>query len=159
MYGDDCAPATNYPVVRLRNSSTGKVYYCRSYDFSTLGVATGASLQSARFTAAGVSYGEYDLFSIPTEISSHCVSFCHRKPVKPCCHDTKKDSCCCQEDPCGCCERESDTEVVVLRGQVKRLQNSVNRLASVMKGEGGPAQAKETKDEEEKDRKEKKGKK
>ncbi len=160
MYGDDCSPATNYPIVRLRDSSTGKVYYCRSYDFSTLGVATGGSLQSSRFTAAGVPYGEYDLCVIANGISSHCVGFCHRKPVKPCCHDTKtSDSCCCQEDPCGCGERESDPEVVLLRDQVKRLQNSINRLASVMKGEGGAAQAKETRDEEEKERKKKKSEK
>jgi hypothetical protein len=156
MYGDDCSPATNYPIVRLRDSSTGKIYYCRSFSFSTLGVATGGSLQSCRFTALGVPYGEYDLCVIANGISSHCVNFCHRKPVSPCCHDTRKDDCCRPEDPCQCGQRESDPDVVVLRGEVKRLQNSINRLSSVMKGEGGAAQAKETHDEEDKEKKRKK---
>src|SRR5262249_41977484 len=61
IYGDDCYPATNYPLVRLTNNTTHAVYYARTYEFSTLGVATGASLQSARFTVGGLPDGSYDL--------------------------------------------------------------------------------------------------
>ena len=38
-YGDDCTSATNYPIARLRYAN-GQVVYCRTYDHSTMGVAT-----------------------------------------------------------------------------------------------------------------------
>lgn len=40
VYGDDAQSATNFPVVRLTNTSTGDVCYARSYNFSTMGVWT-----------------------------------------------------------------------------------------------------------------------
>jgi hypothetical protein len=40
-YGDDGGMATNYPIVRLRNATTAQVIYLTSYDFSSMGVATG----------------------------------------------------------------------------------------------------------------------
>ena len=60
IYGDDCYPATNYPLARLTNAATHQVLYCRTHDFSTMGVATGSSLQSCRFTPAGVPAGTYE---------------------------------------------------------------------------------------------------
>jgi len=44
-YGDDAQMATNYPIVRIK-ASNGNVYYCRTSNFSTMGVATGATLLS-----------------------------------------------------------------------------------------------------------------
>ena len=38
-YGDDAQAATNYPIVRLTNVSTGHVFYCRTHDHSTMAVA------------------------------------------------------------------------------------------------------------------------
>ena len=38
--------ATNYPIVQLTNPLTGQVAYARSYNFSTMGVATGPTPQS-----------------------------------------------------------------------------------------------------------------
>jgi len=38
-YGDDAQDATNYPIVRLTNASTGHVFYCRTHDHSTMAVA------------------------------------------------------------------------------------------------------------------------
>jgi hypothetical protein len=38
-YGDDAQAATNYPIVRLTNTSTGHVFYCRTHDHSTMAVA------------------------------------------------------------------------------------------------------------------------
>ena len=150
-YGDDCYPATNYPIVRLRNNQTGRIYFCRTYNFSTMGVATGASLQSVRFITPNIPYGAYDLCVIANGISSHCVNFCHSKPCKPCCHEPKcgrTETCCHQECSC-CCEcddRAVHPEVIELKGQVRSLQNSLNRL-------GSPPpefehQPKETKDQE-----------
>ena len=48
-YGDDAAAATNYPLVRLRHLATGHVSYCRTYDHSTMGVGTGATVHSTNF--------------------------------------------------------------------------------------------------------------
>jgi hypothetical protein len=39
-YGDDCSSATNYPLARLRYAHD-HVVYCRTYDHSTMAVATG----------------------------------------------------------------------------------------------------------------------
>lgn len=39
-YGDDAQAATNYPIVRITNTSTGDVCFGRSYGFSTMGVWT-----------------------------------------------------------------------------------------------------------------------
>jgi hypothetical protein len=38
-YGDDEQAATNYPIVRLTNASTGHVFYARTHDHSTMAVA------------------------------------------------------------------------------------------------------------------------
>jgi hypothetical protein len=40
VYGDDSQAATNFPLVRITNTSTGDVCFGRSYDFSTMGVWT-----------------------------------------------------------------------------------------------------------------------
>jgi hypothetical protein len=40
VYGDDAQAATNFPIVRITNTSTGDVCFGRSYDFSTMGVWT-----------------------------------------------------------------------------------------------------------------------
>jgi len=40
VYGDDSQQATNYPLVRITNNSTGDVCFGRSYNFSTMGVWT-----------------------------------------------------------------------------------------------------------------------
>lgn len=45
-YGDDAQMATNFPLVRI-TASDGHVYYCRTSNFSTMGVATGSALVSA----------------------------------------------------------------------------------------------------------------
>lgn len=39
-FGDDAQAFTNWPVVRITNTSTGDVCYARSYNFSTMGVWT-----------------------------------------------------------------------------------------------------------------------
>jgi hypothetical protein len=49
MYGDDVQMDENYPIVRL-TSSTGKVYYCRTTNWSTTGVATGSTIETVNFT-------------------------------------------------------------------------------------------------------------
>lgn len=45
-YGDDYQSATNYPIVRITNSSTRHVFYCRTFNHSTMAVATGSATVS-----------------------------------------------------------------------------------------------------------------
>jgi hypothetical protein len=76
IYGDDCAPCTNYPIVRLKNTTSHQIYFCRTYDFSTRGVTGGAALQSCHFTVpAGLPNGQYELTVIANGISSLVTSF------------------------------------------------------------------------------------
>jgi hypothetical protein len=49
MYGDDNQSATNWPLVRITNSTTGKVVYARTHAFSTMGIVTGTKQVSAQF--------------------------------------------------------------------------------------------------------------
>jgi hypothetical protein len=48
-YGDDAQMATNYPLVRITNTSTGHVFYARTHDHSSMGVATGKKKVSSHF--------------------------------------------------------------------------------------------------------------
>jgi len=52
-YGDDAQSATNYPIVRLTNRASGHVFYARTHDHSTMGVATGAAIVSTNFDVPG----------------------------------------------------------------------------------------------------------
>src|SRR5262249_24021810 len=47
-YGDDAANATNYPIVRVRNNATGHIKYLKTYNHSTMGVATGSVIVSTQ---------------------------------------------------------------------------------------------------------------
>jgi hypothetical protein len=72
-YGDDAAAATNYPLVRIRHLATGTVTYCRTVDHSTMGVATGTSIQSTNFVVPlGLPQGASEICVIANGISSPC---------------------------------------------------------------------------------------
>jgi len=47
-YGDDVQAATNYPLVRITNLSTGHVFYSRTHDHSSIDVAS-SSIVSTHF--------------------------------------------------------------------------------------------------------------
>jgi hypothetical protein len=73
-YGDDASSATNYPLVRIRHLATGKVRYCRTFDHSTMAVATGTAVVSTNFTVPGdIEEGVSELCVIANGISSPCV--------------------------------------------------------------------------------------
>ena len=76
IYGDEGAMGTNYPIVRLTNSVTGQVVYCRTHDHSTMGVNTGTTVHTTRFTVpASTPLGSYTLCVIANGIeSSNCQS-------------------------------------------------------------------------------------
>jgi hypothetical protein len=48
-YGDDLQAATNYPLVRITNNATGHVFFARTHDHSSMGVATGNTPVSTSF--------------------------------------------------------------------------------------------------------------
>ncbi len=45
-FNDEFQVPTNYPLVRITNNATGDVKYARTYNFSTMGVATGSAIVS-----------------------------------------------------------------------------------------------------------------
>jgi uncharacterized protein (TIGR03437 family) len=48
-FGDDYQGATNYPLARIVNTATGHVFYCRTHNHSTMGVATATIPVSTQF--------------------------------------------------------------------------------------------------------------
>jgi len=74
-YGDDAAGATNYPLVRIRHIATGRVKYCRTFDHSSMGVATGTSIESTNFIVPlDILTGLSELCVVANGISSSCVT-------------------------------------------------------------------------------------
>jgi Galactose oxidase, central domain len=78
-YGDDGNMATNYPIVQLTNPATGNVVYLRSYNFSTMGIATGTTvpddLESCTIDIpANLGTGSWNLAVIANGISSDPVA-------------------------------------------------------------------------------------
>jgi hypothetical protein len=49
FYGDDNQMATNYPLVRITNTSSGHVFYCQTDNPSTMAINTGSKTVSATF--------------------------------------------------------------------------------------------------------------
>ena len=143
MYGDDCYPATNYPLVRLRSSLTNEIYFCRTYAFSTMAVATGATPESVRIDATKVPYGDYELCVIANGISSHCISFCHRRHRPGC--SCGKSPCCCSQWPEPCCDEKADVDPHIrrLQAELKTLRNSIGRIGRPSVGEPPAREAKE----------------
>jgi uncharacterized protein (TIGR03437 family) len=75
MYGDEGQQATNYPLVRITNSATGHVFYCRTHDHSTMGIATGATPVSTNFDVpASIEIGPSVLEVVSNGIPSRRVS-------------------------------------------------------------------------------------
>jgi hypothetical protein len=74
-FGDEFETATNYPLVRLTNTSTGHVFYARTHDHSTMGVATGNAIVSTRFDVpANVETGDCTLEVVANGIPSASVA-------------------------------------------------------------------------------------
>ncbi len=45
-YGDDATMSSNYPLVRITNNVTHHVFYARTHDHSSMGIATGTTIVS-----------------------------------------------------------------------------------------------------------------
>ena len=149
IYGDDCYPATNYPLVQLTNTSTHKVYYGRTYHFSTMGLAPGS--QSCRFTLGNIPGGTYDLRVIANGIRSHAVSFVQLARFKsPFMEVPLKlefehyGKLIAEGDPLKWIDQIIDPEINQVRTSLRTLQNSVQRLNSLIQASGLPRVGKGT---------------
>jgi hypothetical protein len=70
-YGDDAAASTNYPLVQLKNATTGQIIYCRTFDHSTMAVSTGGAATATNFDVpAGTKPGNYEIRVIANGIAS-----------------------------------------------------------------------------------------
>jgi hypothetical protein len=74
-YGDDAEMDTNYPIVRLADT-TGDVWYARTSNWTSTGVATGSAVVGTRFTlSSGIPAGNCSLTVIASGIASNPYSF------------------------------------------------------------------------------------
>src|SRR5205085_437333 len=75
-YGDDAEMSSNYPIVQLKNNSTGNIYYARTSNWSLTGVATGSTPETTQFVLPlSLPAGSYALSVIANGIASNPVSF------------------------------------------------------------------------------------
>jgi hypothetical protein len=73
-YGDDQQMATNYPLVCLWGRPNVGAVYCRTFDHSTMGVATGKAIHHTHFEVPNhIPHGKYRLAVIANGIASHHV--------------------------------------------------------------------------------------
>jgi len=70
-FGDELETFTNYPLVRITNNATGHVFYARTHDHSTMGVATGSTPVSTKVDVpAGLETGAGKLVVVANGIAS-----------------------------------------------------------------------------------------
>ncbi|MBV8118154.1 MAG: hypothetical protein JOZ01_09255, partial [Candidatus Eremiobacteraeota bacterium] len=74
-FGDEFQNATNYPLVRMTNTASGHVFYAKTHDHSTMGVATGSSIVSTHFDVpSGMETGTSTLQVVANGIASKAVT-------------------------------------------------------------------------------------
>ncbi len=74
-YGDDASMATNYPLVRISHKVCNKIVYCRTFNHSTMSVATGSVIHSTQFIVPlGIQLGASVLSVIANGIASQTIS-------------------------------------------------------------------------------------
>ena len=76
LYGDDKQMDSNYPLVRLTSTTTGNIYYARTYNWSSTSVQTGSRALTTDFTLpAGIPNGSYSLVTAANGNASPAVVF------------------------------------------------------------------------------------
>ena len=67
--------ASNYPLVRIKMNASGHVFYCRTHDHSTMGLATGTQTVFTHVTVpANIELGNATIEVVTNGISSHGVA-------------------------------------------------------------------------------------
>lgn len=74
VYGDDAQAATNFPLVRITNGTTGDVCFGRSYNFSTMGIWTRGTTNAEFDIPANCETGASQLQVILNGIASKTVN-------------------------------------------------------------------------------------
>lgn len=83
-YGDDEQMSGNYPLVRLTNSSTGNVYYARTYNWNSTSVQTGSRVVTTEFTLPqNLPAGTYSLVVSAVGNASAPQTFTYAPPAVP----------------------------------------------------------------------------
>jgi hypothetical protein len=73
--GDELSAATNYPLVRITNTTSGHVVYARTHGHSSMGVATGSTIVSTHFDVpASAETGVSSLNVVANGIASAAAS-------------------------------------------------------------------------------------
>jgi len=73
-YGDDAQMATSYPIVRITNAATKHVFYARTHDHSTMGIATGSTTVSTTFDVpAAAETGASTIVEVANGIPSKAI--------------------------------------------------------------------------------------
>jgi hypothetical protein len=73
-FGDEFETATNYPLVRITNKASGHVFYAKTHDHSTMGVATGTATVFTNFDVpSGIETGASVLEVVANGIPSKKV--------------------------------------------------------------------------------------
>ena len=88
-YGDDAQAATNFPLVRITNNSSGDVCFGRSYNFSTMGVWTQGTTNASFDVPKTCESGASALQVIVNGIASAGVNVTLQKQQKKICLGTK----------------------------------------------------------------------
>jgi hypothetical protein len=74
-YGDDAQSASNYPLVRITNNVTGRVFYCRTHNHTSMGVATGSLIVTTHVDIpGGIELGAGKLEVVTNGIASRAVN-------------------------------------------------------------------------------------
>jgi hypothetical protein len=73
-YGDDAQAATNYPLVRLTNRITGDVFYARTHNHSTMGIAYSGQASTNFDVSSKTETGLSDLQVVANGIASASVT-------------------------------------------------------------------------------------
>ena len=75
-FGDEQQNNSNYPIVRMTNSTSSYVYYARTYNWSSTGVQTGTNIVTTEFQVSPtVPAGNYSLVVVANGNASDPVSF------------------------------------------------------------------------------------
>lgn len=83
-YGDDEQMDSNYPLVRLTNSSSGNVYYARTYNWNCTSVQTGNRVVATEFALPqNLPAGTYSLVAVANGNPSAPMNFIYSPPSVP----------------------------------------------------------------------------
>ncbi len=74
FYGDDVQEATNFPLVRVVNNSTGHVFYCKTHGHSYMGIGSNKTVTTMFDVPSGIETGASTIYVVVNGIQSAGVS-------------------------------------------------------------------------------------